>query len=76
MNTDKFHVGSNTSYQAIGGESALPEGAVQRLIFSSADGKPLFDYETTVQNGEWRLDMPFFVIERIASQEIVIHRDE
>jgi hypothetical protein len=75
-NTDKFHVGSNTSYQAIGGESALPEGAVQRLIFSSADGKPLFDYETTVQNGEWRLDMPFFVIEKIASQEIVIRRVE
>ena len=49
---------------------------MQRLIFSSADGKPLFDYETTVQNGEWRLDMPFFMIERIASQEIVIHRDE
>ncbi|MEA3126162.1 MAG: hypothetical protein QOD67_3181 [Caballeronia sp.] len=75
-NTDKFHVGSNTSYQAIGGESALPEGAVQRLIFKSADGQPLFDYETTVQNGEWRLDMPFFVIEKIASREIVIHRDE
>jgi hypothetical protein len=75
-NTDKFHVGSNTSYQAIGGESALPDGATQRLIFNSAEGKPLFDYQTTVQNGEWRLDMPFFVIEKITSQEIVIHRDE
>jgi len=75
-NTDKFHVGSNTSYQAIGGESALPDGAEQRLIFSSADGETLFDYRTTVQNGEWRLDMPFFVIEKIASQEIAIRRDE
>jgi hypothetical protein len=75
-NTDKFHVGSNTSYQAIGGESALPEGALQRLIFSSADGTALFDYEVAVVNGEWRLDMPFFVIEKIASQELVVRRDE
>jgi tetratricopeptide (TPR) repeat protein len=75
-NTDKFHVGSNTSVQAIGGESALPEGAAQRLIFGSADGKPLFDYKATVQNGEWRLDMPFFIVEKIASQEIVVRRDE
>jgi hypothetical protein len=75
-NTDKFHVGSNTSVQAIGGQSAHPEGAEQRLIFSSADGKPLFDYKAIVKNGEWRLDMPFFVIEKIASQEIVVRREE
>jgi hypothetical protein len=75
-NTDKFHVGSNTSYQAIGGESALPEGATQRLIFSSTDGTELFDYEVPVVNGEWRLDMPFFVIEKITSQELVVRRDE
>jgi hypothetical protein len=75
-NTDKFHVGSNTSYQAIGGESALPEGALQRLVFSSTDGAALFDYEVPVVNGEWRLDMPFFVIEKIASQELVVRRDE
>jgi hypothetical protein len=74
--TDQFHVGSNTSYQAIGGESALGEGASQRLIFSSADGTALFDYEAIIKNGEWRLDMPFFVVEKIASQEIVVRRDE
>jgi hypothetical protein len=36
----------------------------------------LFDYEVPVVNGEWRLDMPFFVIEKIASQELVVRRDE
>ena len=75
-NTEKFHVGSNTSYQAIGGKSTLPEGAEQRLIFSSADGKPLFDYHATVRNGEWRLDMPFFVIQKIASQELAVRAAE
>jgi hypothetical protein len=36
----------------------------------------LFDYHASVQNGEWRLDMPFFVVEKIASQELVVRRDE
>jgi len=57
-----------------GGESARSEGAAQRLIFSSAHGKPLFDCEATVQSGERRLDMPFFIVEKIASQEIVVRR--
>ncbi|CAH2798335.1 MAG: hypothetical protein CBARDMAM_3851 [uncultured Caballeronia sp.] len=47
----RIHVDSNTSYQAIDGQSALPEGAAQRLIFSSPDGNPLFDYRATVQKG-------------------------
>ncbi|WP_206365981.1 tetratricopeptide repeat protein [Caballeronia sp. SBC2] len=75
-NTDKFHVGSNTSVQAIGGESELPDGDSQRLIFSSAEGKVLFDYEVIVKNGQWRLDMPFFVIEKLKSGEIVVQREQ
>jgi hypothetical protein len=74
-NSPKFHVGSNTSVHAIGGESALPDGAVQRLTFSLADGTPLFDYPAIVKNSEWRLDMPFFIVEKISANEIVVRRD-
>ena len=51
-NTEKFHVGSNTSYQAIGGKSVLPEGAEQRLIFSSADGTIV---RLPCDRSEWRM---------------------
>lgn len=71
-NTDKFHVGSNTSFQAIGGASELDNGAAQRITFYSREGNALFDYTTQVMNKEWRLDMPFFVIEKIKSGELVV----
>jgi hypothetical protein len=70
---EKFHVGSNTSYQAIGGVSALADGAPQKLNFSSADGKPLFDYDTVVENGKWRLDVPFFIVQQLSAKEIVVN---
>lgn len=73
--TEKFHVGSNTSYQAIGGTSELAHGAAQRLIFSSRDGNPLFDYTARVQNGEWRLDMPFFLTQQIGNGELVVRSE-
>lgn len=73
--TEKFHVGSNTSYQAIGGTSELADGAAQRLIFSSRDGNPLFDYTANVQNGEWRLDMPFFLTQQITNGDLVVRRE-
>ena len=73
--TEKFHVGSNTSYQAIGGTSELADGAAQRLIFSSRDCNPLFDYTANVQNGEWRLDMPFFLTQQMANGEVVVRRE-
>jgi hypothetical protein len=70
---EKFHVGSNTSYQAIGGVSALADGAPQKLNFNSADGTFLFDYDTVVNNGEWRLDVPFFIVQKITAKEIVVN---
>ena len=70
---EKFHVGSNTSYQAIGGVSALTDGAPQKLNFISADGNFLFDYDATVKNGEWRLDVPFFLVQKLSANEIVVN---
>ncbi|SAL17217.1 hypothetical protein AWB64_01088 [Caballeronia sordidicola] len=69
---EKFHVGSNTSYQAIGGASAFADNATQKLVFSSADGQAIFDYETLVKNGEWRLDVPFFIVEKLAAKQIAV----
>jgi hypothetical protein len=73
-NTEKFHVGSNTSYQAIGGVSSLADGAAQKLVFSAAHGKPSFDYDAVVRNGEWRLDVPFFIVQKLAAKEIVVKK--
>lgn len=70
--TDKFHVGSNASYQAIGGASALDDHEKQRLIFSSRDGTPQFDYSVVVKNHEWRLDMPFFRTDEITRGDLVV----
>ncbi|SAL65706.1 tetratricopeptide repeat protein [Caballeronia telluris] len=68
--TDKFHVGSNASHQAIGGASALPDGSPQRLLVCDPQGNVLFDYTAIVRGSEWRLDMPFFIIDAIQAGRV------
>jgi hypothetical protein len=70
--TDSFHVGSNTSYQAIGNQIDLPEGSPITVRFSTPEGAPLFDYSTQVHDKGWQLDMPFFIVQKITAGEIVI----
>jgi hypothetical protein len=70
--TESFHVGSNTSYQAIGNEVDLPDGAPISVRFSTPEGAPLFDYSTQVNEKTWRIDMPFFIVQKIAAGEIVV----
>jgi hypothetical protein len=72
--TDKFHVGSNTSYQALGGTSTLDDNAIQRLVFTSRTGIPQFDYSVVVRNHEWKLDMPFFRIDEITRGDLIISK--
>jgi hypothetical protein len=73
--TDAFHVGSNTSYQAIGNAVALPEGTPLRVTFSLPDGGAPFAYQTVVRDQGWRLELPFFVIQKIAAGELVVKVD-
>jgi tetratricopeptide (TPR) repeat protein len=70
--TDSFHVGSNTSYQAIGNRIDLPEGSPITVRFSTPEGAPLFDYSTQVHDRGWQLDMPFFIVQKITAGDIVI----
>jgi hypothetical protein len=71
-NTDTFHVGSNTSYQAIGNAIAMPEGTPLRITFSTPNSDASFAYQTVVREQGWRLDMPFFVIQQIEAGELVV----
>jgi hypothetical protein len=71
--TDEFHVGSNTSYQAIGNQMDLPDGSPLRVRFTTPQDAALFDYAALVRDRGWRLDMPFFIIQRIAAGEIAVH---
>jgi hypothetical protein len=73
--TDAFHVGSNTSYQAIGNAVALPEGTPLRVTFSLPDGGAPFAYQAVVRDQGWRLELPFFVIQKIAAGELVVKVD-
>jgi hypothetical protein len=70
--TDAFHVGSNTSYQAIGNPIEPPDGSPLRVSFSTPGGDAFFAYQTAVRERGWRLEMPFFVIQQIAAREIVV----
>ncbi len=64
--TDHFHVGSNAGYSAIAGQSALPDGAHQVIELADAESRAIH-YEAPVQQGRWKLNVPFFVAEAIQS---------
>jgi tetratricopeptide (TPR) repeat protein len=70
--TDAFHVGSNASHRAIGGASALPDGSPQHLLFCNSQGDVLFDYSAIVRGNEWRLDMPFFILDAIQAGRVQV----
>lgn len=66
-NTSQFHVGSNTSYQHISGPSALPDGASQTLLLRRQGQAEAWSYQGVVQNGQWRLNLPFFLVDEISA---------
>ncbi|MDR5749189.1 MULTISPECIES: hypothetical protein [unclassified Caballeronia] len=66
------YVGSNASHRGIVGASALPDGSPQRLLFCDPQGNARFDYTAIVRGNEWRLDMPFFIIDAIQAGRIQV----
>ncbi|MDN7452301.1 tetratricopeptide repeat protein [Burkholderia cenocepacia] len=60
--TATFHVGSNASYRRVGGPSALDDDALQAVFITRGDAPPL-RYAARVQDGQWSLDLPFFLID-------------
>ncbi|MDR0805602.1 MAG: tetratricopeptide repeat protein [Enterobacteriaceae bacterium] len=59
-----FHVGSNASYQMIGGETSQQTGTRQKIIFRE-QGKPDLIYDFPVTGKSWRLSIPNFMIKAI-----------
>jgi hypothetical protein len=65
--TDKFHVGSNTSYQLISGDSALDDGAQQSLLLWRQGQTEALSYQAEVGSGKWKLSLPFFLVAEISA---------
>ncbi|MEJ1098270.1 MULTISPECIES: tetratricopeptide repeat protein [unclassified Pseudoxanthomonas] len=65
-----FHVGSNASYQQVGATSTLTDGKLQRVLFEDKQGPR--EYEAAVRNGQWRLDLPFFLVEAYSAGRLKI----
>jgi hypothetical protein len=57
----EFHVGSNASYRAVGGPSALADGAMQTVTLDDGTNGSL-RYDAIVRDGQWSLELPFFLI--------------
>jgi hypothetical protein len=71
-NTAKFHVGSNTSYQLASGASTLPDGAQQALLLRRQGQAEAWRYSAMVQDGQWRINLPFFLIDDITAGKLQI----
>lgn len=60
-NTDAFHVGSNAGYSRAGGASTLADGAQQKVVLIVGAGR--YEYQATVNKGEWSIALPFFLVQ-------------
>lgn len=69
--TSDFHVGSNAAYRSIGGKTATAEGAMVRVEFTRANETP-FCYDAPVRGGEWRLNLPFFMVNEIEAHRLQV----
>ncbi|TQI78117.1 hypothetical protein FHU10_1890 [Serratia fonticola] len=67
--TDKFHIGSNASYQLAGIPSQKSDGELQRWEVLDEQGNRLCQYASPVKNREWRELIPFFLLDRVLAGE-------
>ncbi|SDT99294.1 tetratricopeptide repeat protein [Pseudomonas yamanorum] len=65
--SESFHVGSNASYQSIRGTSGKAHGERQGWRVVDEHGLEKCAYSAIVNDGQWNADLPFFMIEPIAS---------
>ncbi|WP_082742125.1 tetratricopeptide repeat protein [Burkholderia sp. MSMB1078WGS] len=66
-----FHVGSNAAYQSIRGIASVPDGTQQRIELIW-DGVTDVFYDAPVWQKEWRLELPFFLIDRLAQGNLKV----
>jgi len=59
--TKAFHVGSNAGYQYVVGPSSLIDKSMQAINLV-INGKP-YTYYSVVRDGQWRLTLPFFLVD-------------
>ncbi|KNC95581.1 tetratricopeptide repeat protein [Trabulsiella odontotermitis] len=67
--TDKFHIGSNTSYQLAGKESQKNDGEMQRWEVLDEHGNRLCEYASPVEHHQWKDRLPFFLLDRVLAGE-------
>ncbi|MGY2377457.1 tetratricopeptide repeat protein [Pseudomonas sp. SDO524_S393] len=59
--TERFHVGSNASFQAIRGPSPKACGERQGWRVLDQAGQEICRYHSTVKHRHWSADLPFFI---------------
>ncbi|CAM4066324.1 Tetratricopeptide repeat protein [Rahnella bruchi] len=71
---DHFHIGSNASYSSIGGKVGESDNSVVTLRFESESH--CVNYGANVQQGQWHLSLPFFLLDDFNSGKLKIERVE
>jgi hypothetical protein len=66
--TDRFHVGSNASFQAIRGNSLKCTGDHQEWVVLNREGTEICRYRSKVKDGKWSANLPFFITEPLTSE--------
>lgn len=68
--TSHFHIGSNVGYSAIVGHAADSSADSLKVVLKR--GEEQADYQASVHNAEWQLNVPFFIIEEISKGEVEV----
>lgn len=66
-----FHIGSNAAYRSIGGKTPAADGTLVRVELTPSDEAP-FCYDAPVHSGEWRLSLPFFMVNEIEAGRLQV----
>ncbi|WP_140921466.1 tetratricopeptide repeat protein [Limnobaculum xujianqingii] len=70
--TNKFHVGSNASYQRVEVSSKLADGELQSWELTDENGVKQAEYRSVVHNGVWEEFLPFFTLDQINDKKLTI----
>ena len=65
-----FHVGSNAGFASLTGKASVQEGESQPIGIIRNDER--WYYKAQVKNAEWKLPMPFFLIDEWQSGQLKV----
>jgi hypothetical protein len=71
--TQRFHVGSNASFQGVEGRSSKADGELQGWQLQDEQGSIVCEYQARVRDRKWRSDLPFFQIAHVKDGRWRIH---